>query len=86
METGNPIARLGVSIRRIVCTILDEPTARREIETVIRETAREMNVPAIAVHQRHTNELLKLPLHERVKRLRQLGHDIPEEWTRLAVR
>jgi hypothetical protein len=76
-------------IRHITCTILDEATARREIEAAVCETARAMNVPAramnvpaLGVDQSFTNKMLKLPLEERVKLLRQYGHNIPKKWTR----
>jgi 4-hydroxy-3-methylbut-2-en-1-yl diphosphate synthase IspG/GcpE len=77
MKIEDAMQRLGESIRRIVCTTSDEATAHRKIEDAIRGTAQALNVPAIAVDQSFTNELLKLPLAERVKRLRQRGHRIP---------
>jgi hypothetical protein len=80
-NTMNALEQLGERIRRIVCTTLDEATARREIEAAIQETAQALNVPALAVGQGFTNELLKLPLKKRVKKLSQRGHQIPKEWT-----
>jgi hypothetical protein len=63
-------------IRRIVCTTEDEATAHVEIEDAIVEATRELNVPALVVDQTWTNRPLKLPLPDRIKKLRELGHQM----------
>jgi hypothetical protein len=81
MGKQSAITRMGERIRCIVCTALDETTARLEIEAVIRETAYAMNVPVLIGDQRFTNELLRLPLRERAERLRRQGHQISTDDT-----
>jgi hypothetical protein len=76
--SNDPIARMGEQIRRIVCTTSDEATARRKIETVIRDTASAMKRPTIIIDQSFTDEVLKLPLKERAQRLRQYGRPAPK--------
>ncbi len=78
LESKPEIASMWYRIRYIMCSEPDAAVARSEIEQEIGKAALALGLPALAVETTRIEELLGLPLRDRIERLRDDEHPMPQ--------